>query len=151
MAELLGITASIIAVIQITTKVTTECLDFMKTARNAPRELAQVYAGVLSLQDVLEGIVKFVKSQPSSGVSFPAVEKLLKPDGVIESCRKELQTLQQKVQPTITEGKSGGGLFCSKLTKVVRWHFDRAEVSRTLSTLDGFKSTLQLALSTDQT
>jgi hypothetical protein len=57
MADLLSITAGIIAVLQITGKVISECLDFIKTVKKAPKELVQIYAGILSLQDVLKHII----------------------------------------------------------------------------------------------
>ena len=149
MADPLGTTASIIAVLQISGSIISLCLDYRKSVAEAPKDMSDLHTAVTSLRSVLEDMYQFVDQSVAEGYAFPSIQKnCLEENGPIRSLQRELALVETRLQPLPTDGarQKMKALFAN-----LKWHLDKKEVGNLMSSWEGYKSTLQLALGTDQT
>jgi hypothetical protein len=121
----LSAAASVIAVIQISAQVFTLCNDYFLVVKDARKDIQRLRDEVSSLHDVLENIAEMAE--------FPAAAKLstlnilIKPDGPMELCRRELERLKAKLDPGHGQGKMKRfGL------RALKWPFSSNDVEVTL-------------------
>ena len=139
--EVLGVTASVIAVIQITASVLSTCNDYLSSTKHASKEAEQIVSELTSLKLVLEQVLLVAqreeKSQPDESFSLP---KLVAPGGELDACKENLTELQQKLQP-----RDGWKALKHALT----WHFQEGEFRKTPGQISKSKDTLNLAVTVD--
>lgn len=99
MVNPLNITANIIAVLQITSKVIFIYYDYRCGLKNIPKGLQKLTDDIVSLRDVLERLMKVVDETPSEKSMFLATEQLTKNDGPLAQCRVEMEELEKKLKP----------------------------------------------------
>lgn len=142
----LSITASIIAVLQITNSVMSICYNYRSKVKNAPSTLRRTIDELSGLRDVLERLIGLAESAENADSSapprLPALEAYGKPDGPLVKCQTELAALEEKLKRT------------SKLKVIeqaLRWPLQEGDVKKTLDNIGRFKATLSLVLTADQT
>jgi len=140
----LSITASLIATIQITGKVSSLCWDFRSSVKNARNDIARILEEINSLRSVLEALVKLAEDSDQENESTLSVLKsLAAKDGALPQCHSQLERIEKELQKYATSnGKRG--------KHALLWPFKEKDVSNHLSHISRFKQTLQLALVTDQ-
>lgn len=146
----LSVSASLIAVIQITGSIISFCYDYRQGAKHASKEIVQISDELNSLRDILDSLLRLAeKAEVEGGLNgvsqLSTFQLLLKDDGPLWACRRELEKLKEKLEP---EGEAGGW---RGLKKVLVWPLKEGDVKKTLGMLERLKSTLQLGLSADQT
>jgi hypothetical protein len=95
----LSVTASIIAVLQVTTSILSICY----AAKRATRELPYIVAEVTSLRDVLQAIEQLAQKADSGDQAatnhLPTLRALCQHDGPLQQCLSELQSLERRLAP----------------------------------------------------
>lgn len=140
MADPLSITASIIAVIQITGKVISLCYDYRASLKNAPKEIKQLTDEIVSLRDILEHVLKLVEAEDEASTQLSVLKVLTKADGLLLKCRTEMTALDNDLKPAT--GIRGA-------VRSLKWPFAKAETEKRVERLGWLKSSLTLALATD--
>jgi hypothetical protein len=130
----LSCTASIIAIFQLTFKVS-ECLG---DAKDASTERSQFTTEVKNLSDLLFTLVSRIDDS-SHEPWHTKMKELGGKDGVIYQYRVALEHLTDKI--------TGHGI--KKMTKTLLWKYIRDDVERILSRITRLKSLIQIALEMD--
>jgi len=137
----LSVTASIIAVIQLTGSVVSAVYSYRTDVKNAPEDAAKIIEGLTALSHVLEKLLQMVETERNTKVTrLASLEGLLKPDGPIESCQKTLERLNAKLQPE-------KGWRAVKQSLI--WPLKKDDIKKTLKEITTAKETLGLALTVD--
>lgn len=137
MAEALGIAASIIGIIQLTSQVGALSWGYIGGVRDASRNIHELLDGLSSFSKVLETVLEYTESNSEKPT---ALEKLGGEDGPLQKCAEELVRLRKKLEP-----KSG----IKGMIKVLKWPLKADETSQYLSGIERYKSLFSLALSAD--
>lgn len=151
MAEVLGVVASAIAVIQISKEVISLCKFYIEAlSSDAPTSLRAVLIEVSTLKSVLEGL-EFL----STCETFtPALQnRLAASDGPIEGCRAAMTALEKLFPKQSLQN----GQNASKRQKVqatfakLAWPLKQSQVQDLLQQISRHKDGIQLALTTEVT
>jgi hypothetical protein len=104
MAEI-GLAASIIAVIQITTSVTKQAYKYCQSVKSATQDIAKIQDQLKDVESILVKLEDLVDRATKSGKpldSWPTLVSLNKPDGALEQCRLAMMALHAEL--TAVEG-----------------------------------------------
>lgn len=151
----LNITASIISVLQAINAVISVCYDYSAALKGAPWELSKVVDELRDLRDVLENLERVVKktgnADPTTHSRLPTLKLLcdsMKGSESLVDCLEEVNRIRNKLSPPSWSGKDGSKR--QALIQVLGWPLKEQDTRRSLETIDRFKSTLTLALTSDQ-
>lgn len=141
--EGVGAAATIIAIIQLTGKVTSLTYGYIGGVKRAPKDLKDLADELKSLENVLNVLKNYTQSNPVS----TALETLTDNDGPLLECAQELEKLRIKL-----EQKGGQGLRqkVKSLMRGLMWPFDENETLQLISRIERHKSLFNLALTIDQ-
>lgn len=153
MAEALGVAASVITVIQITGTVLSVCYDYKAAASGAPGQLSRLIGELESLRSVLQRLEPLAKqaefAQGASGTKLPAFGQLCKPDGPLDLCSREMESLEKVLKSPSWSDKFGPRR--KALVQALRWPLKEKDAERSLSVICRLKEILSFALSADDT
>jgi hypothetical protein len=133
MADPLSITASIVAVVQVSAIV----LKSLGDLKDAPRDLRRLRTEIDNLQGILLPALERLTRPEEEKL---AMVQLLSAQGPLEEFRVLLEQLKKKLAPA-------AGL--NKARRAVTWQFQKGEVKDILSTIERQKSLFALALQTE--
>lgn len=105
--------------------------------------MKQLTDEITSLRDILETILKLV----DDGASHPqlsTLQILTKKDGLLLKCKAEMEIVQSDLKPS-----PSGGLRA--MARTLKWPYAKGDVEKKVEQLNRLKSSLTLALTTDQT
>ncbi|KAI9893733.1 MAG: hypothetical protein M1814_005949 [Vezdaea aestivalis] len=144
----LSVTAGTIAVLQISGVIIKTCYNYRNDVKGARKEASRIIQEIRSLEQVLERLLEIVDDEAisaewSKSGRLSTVKLLAEPDGPLQMIDAELQSLQEKLSPSKSRW--------TNLCKDLKWPLEEKELTKTLEAIDKIKSTLVLALSTDQT
>ncbi|KAH7156643.1 hypothetical protein EDB81DRAFT_867642 [Dactylonectria macrodidyma] len=138
MGDPLSITASIVAVLQLTGTVVTYLNDVKEASKDRNQillEISNTRGLLLSLKDLAE--------RPSFDHTWDtALSKLAIPNGPLGQFKSALDQLARKMAP-VTRTRTVGRALC--------WPFQKREVEETLQTIERLKSLIMLGLQRDYT
>lgn len=144
MAEVLGVAASVIGVLQLTGSVISFCYEYRAGVKGARKEILSIIDELNDLRDIMESILRLVeKDEAQSKSRLSASIELCRPDGALMKCKDELSRLEER----LSEPRSR----MQKLGQLVVWPLKEKEVAKILQHLQGVKASFNLALVTDQT
>ena len=150
----LSITASVIAVLQAAEAVISVCCDYRSAVKGSSWEVPRVLDEVRALRNVLrtlEDLADKAEAPSSDDKSrLPALKSLCDPDtGILIKCRTELNHLNTKLTPPEWIGRAGSKRrgFVQALT----WPLKKGDTEKVLASIERFKSTINVAVATDQT
>lgn len=136
MAEVLGITASIVSILQLTGIVVKYLSDLSEASKECSRiilEISMVNGYLSSLQSILEN--------PSSKDSWVATSRSLSlPNGPLDQLRAVMEKLAKRLKPAC-------GM--KKATKAILWPLRKEDVKELLDTIERYKTLFILALQND--
>jgi hypothetical protein len=136
------VSASLIAVLQITASVINVCYVYQSGVRNAPRDLNRITDQLVGLRSVLESLLKLAQSEDGTGSPRLLTLKLLNgPDGPLPKCEAELKHLKEKLEPANSGWRKFG--------QAVTWPLKEGEVRVTLDHIERTKGILHLGLTAD--
>ncbi|MCJ1385865.1 hypothetical protein MMC17_008989 [Xylographa soralifera] len=136
----LSITASIVAVIQISQQLFDLCQTYYKGVKNARNDIKRLRDEVTSLSDILTQISDLT-DEP--GADALATLETIK--GPLQSCSDDLSSLAERLDPGHGKEMKQFGL------RALKWPFSTREVDKTLAIIDRHKNMFTLALTADQT
>jgi len=137
----LSVTASIVAVIQLTGSVISTVYNYRKGVKHAPEDAAKIIKDLTGLSQILEKLLEMIENERSTkGTRFASLERLVKPDGPLESCQKTLERLNAKLQP-----ENGWRATKQSLT----WPLKQDYIKKTLGEITTAKDALSLAITVD--
>ena len=136
MADPLSITAGIIAVLQLSTKV----VQYLNDVKDAPAERQRVLIEVITISGFLHTLNDLVKNMQPDDIAASALRSLNVPDGPLEQIRSALERLVSKLKPA-------RGL--KKVSKTLTWTLDKADVTNILNRIERQKALLLLAMQND--
>jgi hypothetical protein len=131
----LSVTASIIAVLQLTVKI----IDGLKYAGDASTDRVQFTTEIQNLRDLLVALLSRV-DEDSSDPWHTNVRQMGGQDGLIYQYRVALEQLKDKIS-------TGEGL--KKTAKTFLWKYIQQDAERILSRMERLKSLVQIALEMD--
>jgi hypothetical protein len=149
-AETVALLASIIAIIQISDRVTSCCKFYIHAASDTPSELRAILVEISTLKSVLENL-QFLETCSHAS---PALWKQLSgQDGPIEGCRRSIAELE-KLFPADSLPVTGSqaGSFRGKVQLArssLAWPLKARRARELLQTIIQQKTIINLALTTD--
>lgn len=131
----LSITASIVAVLQLTS-VVIRCLTDVK---NAPKECQQCTIEASNLQNLLISLRYRIEQEQIDHPWFTAVRALSVENGPLDQYKQALEQLQSKIDV-------GGA---QKIKAQLAWKFSNTEVAAILGRMERLKTLVNIALEMD--
>lgn len=141
MAEILGLTASVIAVVDLSAKVTTLCFRYSTAVGNARADITQIQGRLNDLDVCLRGVHRVLLAP--SGQALAISQSLT---DSLNGCKLELVRLQNRLDP----GKARKTMRRFGL-RALKWPFDNKEISDIVLKLEHYKQSIMLCLQVDQT
>lgn len=137
MATILGIAASIIAIIQLTERAATLSYRYTSGVKQAPVHFQSLLDELDSLSKVLATLHDSAKARPGS----TELGKLSDHDGPLRGCILELEKLHGKLQP-----KVGWGRIINRFM----WPLKEKETFDMILRIERYKNLFMLAINADQ-
>lgn len=137
--------ASVIAVVDISAKVASLCLQYSVEVKHAKSDIERLYQKVNDTKNVLEKLQQLLDKQGKS--QLRTTNTLLDP---LQRCLQELKkleaTLQAKLEP------NGRRKAMQRIgLRALKWPLTSREVEKTVQNLEKYGQTFSLALQVDQT
>jgi hypothetical protein len=128
--------ASIIAVIDLSAKITVFCSQYITDVKDAKNEIECIEKKVGDIKHIVEGIKKLLDGLHKSQLS--TTHGLFKS---LEQCLQQLQQLKEQLEPReICEATSRSGV------RALEWPLTSKQVKDTLSTLEAYEQSFTQAL-----
>jgi hypothetical protein len=165
----LSLTASLIAVLQISGSVISSLYAYRNSVKTAAKEAARIIDEVNSLRGVLEGLLQAVgggedhgddddredSGREAGAARLRTFQQLAAPGGELDRCRADLEALQTQLG-VAEDGRQknvvtdSGAARWKALKQALLWPLKEADVRYVLENLQRAKGTLGLALAADQ-
>jgi hypothetical protein len=133
--------ASVIAVIDISAKITSICYQYSVAVKEAKDDIERVQRKVSDITHILEKLRQLLDSQDKTRLSST--------HGLLDSLRQCLQDLED-VKAKLEPGKSRKTMSRFGF-RALKWPFTSKQVDKIVLTLEGYQQTFMLALQVDQT
>lgn len=133
MAEVIGLAASVIAVIQLMGKVTSLSYDYLSGVKRAPNDLLELVDELHALGKFLITLQNYTDENPESGT----LGLLNAKDGPLSKCAQELQSLHLKL-----DGKK-------EIVECLKWPLKEKETMQHISRIERQKTLFTFALVVD--
>ena len=145
MAEPVSVVASVIAIIQISSKVISLCYNYRSLVTTAPRDLLSITQELQDLTTVLQRLQEIAEKvegpNSQSTDRLKALSLLNKQDGPLPRCLAELRALEAKLE--LETGMKAVG-------QALLWPLKEKDVRRPIERIAGFRASLTVALNADQ-
>ncbi|KAH7201310.1 hypothetical protein DER44DRAFT_441261 [Fusarium oxysporum] len=141
MAEALGVASSVIAVVDLSAKVFSLCLQYSREVKNAKNDIERLRKEVVAFQDITEKL-KALLEEPR-GKELKASQQLV---SAIEDGHSTLGRLEQRLQPST--GRKAMRRFG---VRALKWPFESKDVEGAVQNLERCRGSISLALNIDQT
>jgi hypothetical protein len=141
MTEALGIASSVIAVVELSAKVFSLCLQYSREVNNAKDDIEGLRKEVAAFQNITKELGALIDGP--RGRELKASQHLV---SAIEDGHSTLEKLEQRLRP------STGRKAMSRLgMRALKWPFESKEVKGTIEDLERCRGNISLALNIDQT
>ncbi|KAH0608836.1 uncharacterized protein H6S33_001064 [Morchella sextelata] len=134
--EAVGLAASIIAIIQLSSKLVSITYNYISDSQKAPRDVKNLANELHTLVGVLDNLKDYLDENPSS----PALQKLVGKGGPIQVFTEEMNALYRKFS----------AIDSSKLTAKLGWPLKDKDITQTLSSIERHKTVFIFAMNVDQ-
>lgn len=139
--EALGVASSVIAVVDISAKIASLCLQYARQVKHAKDSINQLCSQVTDLGNASLALQKLLNGPHGSGLS---VSQQLQ--GAITNSLSELRQVHDKLRPkSAREAMSRLGL------RSLKWPFESKSMDQIMQNLGHYMRTISLALEIDQT
>ncbi|KAF1974770.1 vegetative incompatibility protein HET-E-1 [Bimuria novae-zelandiae CBS 107.79] len=133
--------ASVIAVIDMSAKITALCFQYSVAVKDAKNDIERIGKKVSNIKRVLESIKKLLDGLHKARLS--TTHGLFKS---LKQCLLELQRLEEKLEPSKTrKAMSKFGM------RALKWPFTSKQVEKIVTNMNSYEQTFTLALQVDQT
>ncbi|OAQ60074.1 vegetative incompatibility protein HET-E-1 [Purpureocillium lilacinum] len=139
--ERFGIVANVIAVVDLSVKVTALCVDYGKGVKNAKSDIVRLHLEVAGLQSAAYGVQELLRGP--SGERLKTSEQLC---NAARHCHSQLQALLDQLRPkTAPEALTPIGF------RALKWPFQSKEVERIVQDMGRYAQVMNQSLQVDQT
>ncbi|KAF2186048.1 hypothetical protein K469DRAFT_687463 [Zopfia rhizophila CBS 207.26] len=133
--------ASVIAVVDVSAKVTSLCFQYSVAVKDAKRDIKRLQKKVTDIKNVLEEVRRLLDKEDKSQLS--TTRNLL---DSLEECYQQLQELKAQLEP------SRGRKAMQRVGfRALKWPFTSKQVEKIVASLEQYEDTFSLALQVDQT
>ncbi|KAH8146656.1 uncharacterized protein LAJ45_09339 [Morchella importuna] len=140
MAEIVGFTASIIAIVELVRKATTLSYEYLRGVRRAPKDLGDLVCELGTLGKVLIS-VQHIADQSTQ--KLHVLHSLSHNNGPLHGIATELNAVISKLESASKTGFRGS-------VERLKWPLQEAETMQHISRIERYKSLFIFALSADQ-
>ncbi|KAF2185167.1 vegetative incompatibility protein HET-E-1 [Zopfia rhizophila CBS 207.26] len=133
--------ASILTVIDLSTKIASLCFQYSSKVKNAKKDIRLIQGKVTDIKKLLERIKQLLDGP--NRPRLPATHELW---DSLQKCLWGLQELKAQLEP----GKTRRAMSWFGM-RALKWPFTSKEVEQMVINLEGYKQTFSLALQVDQT
>ncbi|OBS20594.1 hypothetical protein FPOA_06947 [Fusarium poae] len=141
MTEALGVASSVIAVVDLSAKVFSLCLQYSREVKNAKDDIEKLGKEVAAFQATTEELQTLIDGPRSQELKASQQLRF-----AIEDGRSRLEKLRQQLQPSTRRKRmSRFGI------RALKWPFESKEVKGTIEDLVCCRGTISLSLNIDQT
>jgi hypothetical protein len=138
----LSVTASAIAILQISGTIINLCYNYRSRVKNAAKEASRIVNELNGFRSVIESLFVFLEEDSENkSAQSSALGKLAQSGGALVRCINELKVLEEKLEP-----KEGW----RAVKAAILWPLKESEVKKVLHDIESTKSIVQLALAADQ-
>lgn len=134
--EAAGLAASIIALIQLSSKLVSIAYNYISGFQKAPRDIKNLAKELHALVGVLDNLKDYLDANSSS----LALQKLAVKDGPIEVFTEEMNALYRKFS----------AIDSSKLIAKLGWPLKDKDITQTLSSIERHKTVFIFAMQLDE-
>lgn len=132
----LSTAASIIAVIGLTAKIPSTCLEYGRNVKNAKTDIIRLHSELRNLEDILKGAKKLCEDPPTS--NFGLLNKPL--HNCFVDCTKGLSKLFAKLEP------GNRNKWAAKIRlRALKWPFESKQIDQNIRRIAGHQETITLA------
>jgi hypothetical protein len=133
--------ASIIAVLEISAKVVSLCVQYSVAVKDAKRDIERLQGKVIDLDNVLKEVQKLLGKEDKSQLS--TTRELV---ALLKECYEQLQELKTQLEP-------GRGHKAMRRVgfRALKWPFTGKQVEKMVNSIEQYGHTFSLALQIDQT
>ena len=151
----ISLTASIIAILQLTTELIKVTRNVYKDIKNAPKEVDELLNEFTSFSAVLEHLKAIIEEAEAdkrfeaarnglygiskTGSRLPTIQEQMKPNGPLATCQREMAAFKTRFD-----------IDTSRVKRALRWPFEKGEVVALIGRLRNMKSNLDTAIATDK-
>ncbi|PVH69859.1 hypothetical protein DL98DRAFT_661450 [Cadophora sp. DSE1049] len=146
MAEILGLAASIIAIVQIADRIVGACKFYIDSSNDYPKDLRLIYVEITSLKVAFDGL-RFLDKDDSE--DFATIQALGAPDGPLEACKTvitELSRLLPEAKFQLPSSSPGKRQRLDNALTVLAWPLKAQKARKLLDEIIHHKSTITLGL-----
>ncbi|KAJ4311649.1 hypothetical protein N0V84_010328 [Fusarium piperis] len=141
--EGLGVAANVIAVIDLSAKVTSACYAYLKAVKNAKTDIERLQGELKNLDVVLRGAERLVKGPESS--KLQTMEQL-------KAALLEASSQLQKLMTRLEDKRGKGHKVMSHLgIRALKWPFESSEVDSIIQGIERNRNSISVALVIDNT
>ena len=133
--------ASVIAIIDISAKITSLCLQYSAAVKNAKKDIERLQRKVSDIKHVLEEVKKLLDGRDKTRLL--TTHKLT---GSLKDCFEQLEELNSQLK----FGKTRKAMSRFGV-RSLQWPFTSENVEKLVASLERYEQTYNLALQTDQT
>ena len=149
MAEALAVAASVFAVIQIADRIIGACKSYIEGVQDAPSDLRAIFLEISMLKTIFENLKFLLKNNDE----MPLLKRLTLQANPLEGCHRAIMDLE-KLLPSDRVQASGVDVSRRQRVKaslvMLPWPFMEGKSKKLLDQLSRYKSTIALAITTDQ-
>jgi hypothetical protein len=137
----LSIAASVIAVVDISAKITSLCFQYLIAVKGAKNDIERLQRKVAEIRSILEKIKQLLDGRDKARLSTTS-----ELSDSLKKCLRELEELRAELKP----GKARKAMSQFGV-RALKWPFASKQVERIVFSLERYEQSFALALQVDQT
>jgi hypothetical protein len=142
MADPLSIAASLIAVLELTTKIISSCHKYRCGVQRAQKDIGRILDEAKVLRDVLEEVIRLLEEGETEGTAnAPSLRKMNLAGGLFSELLSDLSRLETRLRPSTNKWK--------RLGDKLLWPLQESDVKRALDSIQRLRGIVQVGLAVD--
>ncbi len=146
MAEIIGLAASIIAVVELSGHIASTCKSLIETIQDYPKDLRLIFVETGSLKVLFEGLSFLKEDNPTDSATL---QRLWGADGPVAGCKAamdQLARLLSQYPPPVSKDKKAKGRKLHTTLASLAWPLKAERARKLLEEIMRHKSTISVAL-----
>jgi hypothetical protein len=148
----LSITASVIAIIQISTNIVSVCSDYIRDVKDAPNDLQKIMIEVATVKGIFEALSLLLPPTDDPGSVAPQQNDNERPYGFlrdsVDGCARELTALEALFPKADNRSYYGKRRKYQPSLLSLAWPLKAHRAKKHLDDISQYKTTISLALTT---
>jgi ankyrin repeat domain-containing protein 50 len=145
MADPLSLTASLIAIAQISGSIISLCYDYRRGFKGAQKEVVQIFRETQSLRNVIEQLIQLLdkddKDDVGGKVHLPSLRNMSLSDGAFSEFQNDLKKLEDRLRNPVTKWQ--------RLGDQLLWPLRERDVKEALGSIHRIKGIVEFGLIAD--